>query len=53
MLAILETGSILENLTSFYQIAARATIVFLIGLAIVRLGKSRLIARSTPGLYRT
>ena len=63
MLAILGTGSILESLASFFaevfggdypvdplklhQIAARATIVFLIGLAIVRLGKSRLIARVT------
>lgn len=63
MLAILETGSILERLTSFFtevfggdypvdplklhQIAVRAAIVFLIGLAIVRLGKSRLIARVT------
>ena len=63
MFAILETRSILESLTSFlsevfggdypadplklYQVAARATIVFLIGLAIVRLGKSRLIARVT------
>jgi len=63
MLAILETGSILERLSSFftevfggddpvdplklYQVAARAAIVFLIGLAIVRLGKSRLIARVT------
>ena len=52
MLAILETGSILERLTSFFtevfggdypvdplklhQIAVRAAIVFLIGLAIVR-----------------
>lgn len=63
MLAIVETGSILESLTSFFaeifggdypvdplklhQIGARAAIVFLIGLAIVRLGKSRLIARVT------
>ena len=30
-----------------HQIAARAALVFLIGLAIVRLGKSRLIARVT------
>jgi uncharacterized membrane protein YcaP (DUF421 family) len=63
MLAIVETGSMLERLTSFFtevfggddpvdplrlhQVAARAAIVFLIGLAIVRLGKSRLIARVT------
>ena len=63
MLAVLDTGSILESLTSFFgellggdypadplklhQIAARATIIFLLGLAIVRLGKSRLIARVT------
>jgi uncharacterized membrane protein YcaP (DUF421 family) len=63
MLAILESGSILESLTSLFaevfggdypadplklhQIAARAAAVFLGGLAIARLGKSRLIARVT------
>jgi uncharacterized membrane protein YcaP (DUF421 family) len=30
------------------QLAARAGLVYLIGLAIVRLGKSRLISRATP-----
>jgi uncharacterized membrane protein YcaP (DUF421 family) len=63
MLAVLETSSILERLSAsftvlfggddpvdplkLHQVAARAAIVFLIGLAIVRLGKSRLIARVT------
>jgi uncharacterized membrane protein YcaP (DUF421 family) len=30
------------------QVAARAAVVYIVGLAIVRLGKSRLISRATP-----
>lgn len=41
-------GNIPEPPLTMAQIAARATLVYVIGILIVRLGKSRLIARNTP-----
>jgi len=38
----------IERLT-LYQIAARAAVVYLGGLIVVRIGKSRLISRTTVG----
>lgn len=40
-------GDAPQHPPALYQVAARAAVVFLIGLAIVRIGKSRLLSRLT------
>ncbi|HVW01609.1 MAG TPA: hypothetical protein VHB77_14750, partial [Planctomycetaceae bacterium] len=37
-----------EHSLSVLQVAMRATVVYIVGILIVRLGKSRLIGRATP-----
>ena len=41
-------GDVPEDPLAYHQVAARAAVVFILGLAIVRIGKSRLISRVTP-----
>lgn len=40
-------GDVPKHPLTLYQVAARAAVVYLIGLAIVRIGKSRLLSRLT------
>jgi len=47
-LVVVFGGDTPQDSLSAHQVAARAAIVYLVGLAIVRSGKSRLISRATP-----
>src|SRR5215212_3593674 len=47
LLHIIFGGDVPEQPLALHQVAARAVVIYLIGIVIVRLGKSRLISRVT------